>query len=132
MRLPWATLLKDGRVLLTGGFLGGLYTDPRTTFGVVFDPKNESYQNIGHVPIVYFHTATLLSSGKVLIIGEPSPTTIYANGTWIAKKTWVLEFDPRTNQFAKVAELIVPRLDKFSTEPTEKGCDFFKVSQKRV
>jgi len=74
-----ATTLKDGQILMTGGRddQGNLATDSAE----LFDPKDGAIRPIGHVVADgsldfhvmknprCFHTATLLSSGEVLIVG---------------------------------------------------------------
>jgi WD40 repeat protein len=62
-----ATLLPDGRVLLTGGTNS---TDGRISSTEIFDPNTRSFTaaaNMLHDRV--FHTATLLPSGGVLIYG---------------------------------------------------------------
>lgn len=64
-----ATLLSNGKVLITGGLIGlGLAT------AEIFDPAGNAGAGIftatGSMALAkYYHTATLLSNGKVLIAG---------------------------------------------------------------
>jgi hypothetical protein len=65
-----ATLLPDRRVLVVGGYTpeGGLTVVTQTA--EIYDPTTETWSSVQ--PTVDFHvdhTATLLPSGKVLIIG---------------------------------------------------------------
>jgi len=67
-----ATLLADGRVLLAGG--AGTAADPICIAGIssaeVYDPAVGSFTAIGNMTALrYAHTATLLSNGKVLLVG---------------------------------------------------------------
>jgi hypothetical protein len=99
-----ATLLKDGRVLVAGGdgiFFNGV---PNTIIlslasAEIFDPSKGTFTATGTMSAAReTHTATLLTSGKVLVaggsdgaVGNPTPAvTIYA----IAEL-----FDPSTGQF---------------------------------
>ena len=62
-----ATLLTDGRVLITGGTVsGGIIT----RFAEIYDPVTDSVGGTGSMAEGRSgHTATLLSDGKVLIVG---------------------------------------------------------------
>lgn len=65
-----ATLLKDGRILLTGGMLSVIGQELPTTSGEIFDPKTETTQPCGRMSAPRAgHTATLLAGGDVLITG---------------------------------------------------------------
>ena len=68
-----ATLLPDGRVLVTGGILLGDYmnaTDPTKTTVEVYDPDTNSWTAAGRLlEVRRGHTATLLPGGTILMIG---------------------------------------------------------------
>jgi len=65
--IPAATLLDDGRVLLTGGFSNA--TGPNNS-AEVYDPAKGSFSDAGSMGTPRgYHTATLLTSGLVLIAG---------------------------------------------------------------
>jgi hypothetical protein len=62
-----ATLLPNGKVLITGGWNGSSYSNTAETY----DPATGTFTaTIGHMTSAReFHTATLLPNGKVLITG---------------------------------------------------------------
>ncbi len=92
-----ATLLRDGRVLVTGGCIG----DGECEFAEVWDPRSGRWTRI-EMP-VYFnvneHTVTLLADGRALIVGgrmnPECPSTRHES----------FLFDPTTNQMAASGEL---------------------------
>jgi hypothetical protein len=79
-----ATLLKDGRVLVTGG--------PFNKKTVLYDPSNNTWSLTGSMHDARgYHTATLLNNGKVLVAGGRNSSDgshksaeLYdpASGTW--------------------------------------------------
>jgi hypothetical protein len=68
-----ATLLPDGKVLIAGGFLFAEGVVPLYTFlasAELYDPIAGTFSSAGNMLAPrYFHTMTLLTSGKVLIAG---------------------------------------------------------------
>jgi len=64
-----ATLLDDGRVLVTGGDVED--PAPRTLKQAwIYDPASSTFAGAGEMGIArVFHTATLLPDGKVLVVG---------------------------------------------------------------
>ena len=82
-----ATLLQDGKVLVTGG---GTISDLLAT-SELYDPVSNSWSSTGSLKTAReYHTATLLTSGKVLVVGGSQfgvplqSAEIYdpATGTW--------------------------------------------------
>jgi hypothetical protein len=62
-----ATLLNNGKVLITGGFTGA---GPVLATAEIYDPIASTFSPTGSLAQSrYLHTATLLSNGKVLIVG---------------------------------------------------------------
>jgi hypothetical protein len=83
-----ATLLSNGKVLVASGNTGtGGALDPTAE---LYDPTANppAWSSTGNLPIGrYYHTATLLSNGKVLVTGgygsaPLSSAELYANGAW--------------------------------------------------
>jgi hypothetical protein len=65
-----AILLSDGTVLIAGGGPDGGPYNSGSTYAWIYDPSNGSVQDTGSLVIPrVFHSATLLSSGKVLVAG---------------------------------------------------------------
>ncbi len=94
-----ATLLLDGRVLVTGGFDG----EGPTADCEVYDPSTGNWSNSGIAPLSYSrlsHTATLLPSGKVLVTGG-------FDGTNYLDKVEL--FDPATGTWTTKAPMNIPR-----------------------
>jgi hypothetical protein len=97
-----ATLLRDGRVLLTGGI--GLIEGRWTALGFseIFDPVSETFPQHGVSQVIgnrAHHTTTLLDSGKVFVAGgvtysKKDEISSYYNSAEI--------YDPTTNSWTQV------------------------------
>ncbi len=86
-----ATLLSDGRVLVTGG----VSIDPPYT-AELYDPTTGQWSSTGDMTgSRYFHTSTLLNDGRVLVVGGSSsgPTTATAE-----------LYDPNTESWTPTAQ----------------------------
>lgn len=71
-----ATLLTDGRVLLTGGgevYISGFGTGIRAqAHAEVYDPATNSFSTVPDMRMPrWYHTASLLTDGTVLLVGAP-------------------------------------------------------------
>ncbi len=92
-----ATLLNDGAVLLTGGYIGG---DGNTSSAELYDPVANRFTAVAHMATERSsHTATLLPNGKVLIVGG-------FNGSYL-DTTEI--FDPATKRFSPGGRLTTAR-----------------------
>jgi hypothetical protein len=84
-----ATLLADGRVLVTGGRPSGFGTSSDRT-AEIWSPKTGAWTSVASMATARAgHTATLLTDGRVLVLGgdtnsEPSSAEIYdaARDAW--------------------------------------------------
>jgi hypothetical protein len=101
-----ATLLLDGRVLVTGGFVQGTMVTDRAER---FHPATESFTLLPGVMTQprAGHSATRLGNGRVLLAGgwyEISPGTL--NAAWTAEV-----YDPATATFSPVGNMRKQRVD---------------------
>jgi hypothetical protein len=95
-----ATLLSDGRVLLTGGYPGE--GEPPTSAAEIFDPTSGSFAPTGDLVVARAdHTASLLADGTVLIAGGFDASGRALVGTEL--------FDPAAGEFAPGPPLAAPR-----------------------
>jgi large repetitive protein len=92
--LATATLLSNGKVLVTGGFFG---TTPRNT-AELYNPATKTFTLVPDTMTSprALHTATLLANGQVLIAGGISN----ADGT---VSTTADLYNPNTNRFIPIA-----------------------------
>ncbi len=103
-----ATVLQDGRVLITGG---GPCGDPQSgtattvATGEIYDPRTGRFSPTGNMTVEREQdTATLLRDGRVLIAGGFSYLTgLYSLSAEI--------FDPSTNSFAPTGSMATARAD---------------------
>ena len=88
-----ATLLADGRVLITGGSDQGSHT---VASAEIYDPKTGTFTPTGSMNTARgFHTATLLADGRVLIAGGDAAAWADA-GPFLASAEI---YDPKTGTF---------------------------------
>ncbi len=94
-----ATLLPNGKVLITGGMEANGRYDASAE---LYDPRTGSFMTIASMATARScHTATLLSNGKVLIAGGSD-----GSGTNLATAEL---YDPATGTFHATGNLIGPR-----------------------
>src|SRR5882724_3661595 len=100
---PTATLLKDGKVLVTGGdpcLFDFYYQNCPVASADVYNPATRAFSPAGNMSVTrVFHTATLLNSGKVLVAGgHDSTTELYdpTSGTFAASGSMSVGRDSHT------------------------------------
>jgi hypothetical protein len=92
-----ATLLADGRVLITGGSNG---SEADIASAVLYDPKTGTFDWTGSMADGrQYHTATLLNDGRVLVAGGGAD---YTNRQFIASAEI---YDPRTSVFTATGSM---------------------------
>jgi hypothetical protein len=101
-----ATLLSDGKVLITGGSDGAVGNDSPSASvyasAEVFDPSTGRFTAAGMMTSARdFHTASLLSNGKVLIAGGIANTATFLSTAEL--------FDPASASFAATGSMTANR-----------------------
>ena len=91
-----ATLLKNSKVLLTGGFAGSSFLSSAE----IYDPALKTFASVGQMSVARSaHTATLLPNGQVLIAGG-------YNGSYLSSTEI---FDPQAQTFSAGPVMNTPR-----------------------
>jgi hypothetical protein len=100
-----ATLLQNGKVLITGGT--SLDSSNPTATAEVYDPATGTFTATGGMTTAREqHTATLLANGQVLIVGGESPVT----GSSELQPTSTVEvYDPSTGLFSATGSMTAAR-----------------------
>ncbi len=101
-----ATLLTNGTVLVAAGSnsLGG---GRPVANAEVYDPVTGMWKATGSLSVArYYHTATLLQSGKVLVVGGYNPPLNSAEVYDPATKTWTTTGSLKTGRFWHTATLL--------------------------
>lgn len=111
--LHTATLLRNGKVLITGGTTlrtdGSFY---ELSSAELYDPATGAFSPTGSMTTARGrHTATLLSNGKVLIAGGDFRGVSFASSEL---------YDPLTETFSPTGSMTIPRED-FTTAPLPGG-----------
>ena len=102
-----ATLLPDGRVLITGGFREEGTSEIAIANAEIFDPETNSFIPTGDLHEARSsHTATLLPNGLVLIVGGWG-----VNGRLASAEL----YDPQRGEFRYAASLSAPRASMTAT-----------------
>jgi hypothetical protein len=108
---PHATLLEDGRVLITGGTAGDF-----AGIADLYDPNTGTFSRTGHMnfPREAF-TATLLKDGRVLIAGgmksSTGPSRIGPLGSREEMAAVAEIYEPKTGTFELTGEMRQPRVN---------------------
>ena len=100
-----ATLLQNGKVLITGGT--SLDSSNPTSTAEIYDPATGTFTVTGGMTTAREeHTATLLADGKVLIVGGEGPVT----GSSELQPTATVEvYDPSTGLFSTTGSMTAAR-----------------------
>ncbi len=109
-----STLLRDGRVLVTGGWTrAGPYL-LITNAAELYSPAEDSFSLVGGMMARRAdHTATLLTNGMVLVAGGTPEQKDPAGGGLLPETAEI--FDPVSNKFSVVATLLVRRAQHTAT-----------------
>lgn len=98
-----ATTLKDGRVLIAGGYISAPLGVSAS--GLIYDPATTGWSTAGlfNVPR-YSHQAVLLEDGKVMILGG-------WNASFSARIPSAEIYDPAANLWTIAGDMLLPRTD---------------------
>ncbi len=110
-----ATLLQDGRVLVVGGASASTNGDVGTASAEIYDPRTGEFTPTGSMSVArYFHTATLLADGRVLVAGgTPGGMATDQTGGTISSTAEV--YDPKSGTFAPTGSMTVSRAEHTAT-----------------
>lgn len=116
-----ATLLQNGKVLVTGGY-NDLYTIALNTMGYspgvlanseIYDPASNTWATSASLPTSrQDHTATLLQNGKVLVTGGYNLTPGVTGANYLSSREL---YDPATNSWAATGSFATARISYVTT-----------------
>jgi N-acetylneuraminic acid mutarotase len=112
-----ATLLPNGKVLVTGGDPASGGSAPGATSSAeLYDPATGSWSVTGSMtfPRIY-HTATLLPNGKVLVAGGSSAGPAFAGTVQSAATTAAELYDPATGSWRSTGSMATARFSHTAT-----------------
>lgn len=106
-----ATLLPSGKVLVTGGAYFGIGYGVYLASAELYDPATNSWSAAGALATARsYHTATLLPSGKVLVVGGANYND---SGQFYLASAEL--YDPATNGWSAAGSLVSGRHDHTAT-----------------
>ena len=96
-----ATLLRDGRVLVTGGCAGN-HCEQVLASAELYEPANRTFQQVAPMGTARAsHAAALLPDGRVLVAGGWT-----GNGPTASAEV----YDPATGRWTEVSDMTEPRV----------------------
>jgi hypothetical protein len=108
-----ATLLANGTVLVTGGFIGASAGPSIAASAELFDPSTGGFSRTADMQTVRAsHTAALLSDGRVLIAGG---SALAADGDTCATLSSAELFDPGSGTFSPTGNMTAFRFGHTAT-----------------
>jgi hypothetical protein len=109
--LPTATLLNDGRVLIAGGVDSHGGGGRAAASAELYDPSNGTFTPTGSMATERAnHTATLLASGKVLIVGGWNGHRADGSDDPPWDPLFAELFDPASGTFAETGSMSTTRI----------------------
>lgn len=105
-----ATLLNDGKVLISGGynFLEGNNHSINLKSTELYDPKKGKFALASNMNYARsFHTATLLKDGRILFVGGNGGYDSKSMNNLTTKTAEI--YDPRNGKFTLTGNLVIPR-----------------------
>jgi DNA-binding winged helix-turn-helix (wHTH) protein len=107
-----ATLLRDGRVLVVGGYSTEKPGPPETATAELYDPDTKSFSVTGSLHRARFaHTATLLPDGRVVIVGGYQGRCCRTPEQLSVPLASIEIYDPATRQFTEAGQLLNARAE---------------------
>jgi hypothetical protein len=104
-----ATLLRSGRVLVAGGFISVDDNEDATSTAELYDPASGTWSTTANMlDSRVGHTATLLPTGDVLVIGG-------ANASDVCSLQSAEQYSPETGSWSRTDSIKVPRSNHTAT-----------------
>jgi N-acetylneuraminic acid mutarotase len=99
-----ATLLRDGKVLVAGGFGAVVAGERGTASAELYDPSSNTWSSTTSMATArLYHTATLLPNGKVLVAGA------YGCSTTCSADASAELYDPSSNTWSSTTSMTTAR-----------------------